>query len=73
MAALSLSRSHSKPSAHELEMSEASSKLAALILEHRRLRSELIHNAYVDALTGLPNRRAGVQAIDEAIAKAGQP
>ena len=64
------SRSRSKPSAYELEMSEASSKLAALILEHRRLRSELIHNAYVDALTGLPNRRAGVQAIDESITRA---
>jgi diguanylate cyclase (GGDEF)-like protein len=64
------SRSRCKPTAHELEMSESAAKLAALILEHRRLRSELIHNAYLDALTGLPNRRAGVQAIDTAISKA---
>ncbi len=64
------SRSRCKPTAHELEMSESAAKLAALILEHRRLRSELIHNAYLDALTGLPNRRAGVQAIDAAISKA---
>ncbi len=64
------SRSRCKPTAHELEMSESAAKLAALILEHRRLRSELIHNAYLDALTGLPNRRAGVQAIDSAISKA---
>ncbi len=64
------SRSHSKPSAYELEMSEGASKLASLILEHRRLRSELIHNAYLDVLTGLPNRRAGVEAIDAAITAA---
>src|ERR1700733_6959649 len=60
------SRSRCKPTAHEMEMSESAAKLAALILEHRRIRSELIHNAYLDALTGLPNRRAGVQAIDAA-------
>ncbi|MGO9939213.1 MAG: putative bifunctional diguanylate cyclase/phosphodiesterase [Terracidiphilus sp.] len=65
------SRSRCKPTAHELEMSESAAKLAALIIEHRRLRSELIHNAYLDPLTGLPNRRAGVQAIEAAIAKAG--
>jgi diguanylate cyclase (GGDEF)-like protein len=64
------SRSRCKPTAHELEMSESAAKLAALIIEHRRIRSELIHNAYLDTLTGLPNRRAGVQAIDAAIVKA---
>jgi diguanylate cyclase (GGDEF)-like protein len=64
------SRSRCKPTAHELEMSESAAKLAALIVEHRRIRSELIHNAYLDPLTGLPNRRAGVQAIDAAIVKA---
>ena len=64
------SRSRVKPTARELEMTESAAKLAALIIEHRRLRSELIHNAYVDALTGLPNRRAGVQAIESTIARA---
>jgi diguanylate cyclase (GGDEF)-like protein len=64
------SRSRVKPSAAELEISESAATLAALIIEHRRLRSELIHNAYVDVLTGLPNRRAGVQAIESAIANA---
>jgi diguanylate cyclase (GGDEF)-like protein len=64
------SRSRRKPSAHELEMSESAAKLAALIIEHRRLRSELIHNAYLDLMTGLPNRRGGVEAIDAAIVKA---
>ncbi len=64
------SRSRVKPSAHELEISESAAKLVALVIEHRRLRSELVHNAYVDVLTGLPNRRAGVQAIEASIARA---
>ena len=64
------SRSRTTPTAHELEVSENAARLAALIVEHRRLRSELIHNAYIDPLTGLPNRRAGVQAIEAAIANA---
>jgi diguanylate cyclase (GGDEF)-like protein len=64
------SRSRRKPTAHELEMSESAAKLAALIIEHRRLRSELIHNAYLDPTTGLPNRRGGVEAMDAAIVKA---
>jgi diguanylate cyclase (GGDEF)-like protein len=64
------SRAHSKPTVHALEMTESAAKLAALIIEQRRLRSELMHNAYLDPLTGLPNRRAGVQAIDAAILKA---
>ncbi len=65
------SRSRTQPTANELEISENAARLAALIVEHRRIRSELIHNAYVDALTGLPNRRAGVQGIEAAITKAG--
>ncbi|HEX4284977.1 MAG TPA: sensor domain-containing diguanylate cyclase, partial [Terracidiphilus sp.] len=64
------SLARTKPTSHELETAENAARLAALIVEHRRLRSELIHNAYIDALTGLPNRRAGVQAIETAIAAA---
>jgi diguanylate cyclase (GGDEF)-like protein len=64
------SRSHCKPSARELEISESAAKLAGLVVEHRRLRTELIHNAYQDVVTGLPNRRAGVQAVESAIKKA---
>lgn len=62
-------RSRSKPTSHELDMVESAAKLAALVIEHRRIHSELVHNAYQDTLTGLPNRRAGEQAIDEAIKK----
>jgi diguanylate cyclase (GGDEF)-like protein len=66
------SRGHCKPTLRELEMAESAAKLAGLVVEHRRLRAELVHNAYQDALTGLPNRRAGVQAIESAITKAGR-
>jgi diguanylate cyclase (GGDEF)-like protein len=66
------SRSHCKPTARELEMAESAAKLAGLVVEHRRLRTELLHNAYQDVVTGLPNRRAGVQAIEAAIQKAGR-
>jgi diguanylate cyclase (GGDEF)-like protein len=64
------SRSWCKPTVRELELAESAARLAALVIEHRRLRTELIHNAYQDALTGLPNRRAGAQAIEAAIKKA---
>jgi diguanylate cyclase (GGDEF)-like protein len=60
-------RSRCKPSPRELEMVESAAKLAGLILEHRRLHTELVHNAMQDPLTGLPNRRAGEEAIEEAI------
>jgi diguanylate cyclase (GGDEF)-like protein len=63
-------RSRTKPTAEELELAESAAKLAALVIEHRRLRTELMHNAFQDALTGLPNRRAGVEAIEAAIKKA---
>ena len=55
------------PSARELEMLESVSRLAALVIEHRLIHAELVQNAYHDALTGLPNRRAGEQAIEAAI------
>jgi diguanylate cyclase (GGDEF)-like protein len=64
------SRSRSTPSARELEMVESAARLAALVIDHRRIHSELVHNAYRDSVTGLPNRRAGEQAIDDAIQEA---
>lgn len=63
-------RSRTKPTAEELELAESAAKLAALVIEHRRLRAELMRNAFQDALTGLPNRRAGVEAIESAVHKA---
>jgi diguanylate cyclase (GGDEF)-like protein len=63
-------RSRSKPNARELELVESTARLAGLIIEHRRIHSELIDSAYRDTLTGLPNRRAGEEAIEEAIREA---
>ncbi len=61
------SRLHDGPSPRDLEAVETAARLAALVVEHRRIHSELVHNAYQDVLTGLPNRRAGEQAIEDAI------
>ncbi len=63
-------RSRSKPIARELELAESAARLAGLVLEHRRIYSELMESAYRDALTGLPNRRAGEEAIEAAIKEA---
>ncbi len=60
-----------KPTGHEIEMVETTARLAALVVEHRRIHAELVQNAYQDSLTGLPNRRAGEQAIESAIKQAG--
>jgi len=61
------SSSPDKPTARQLEMVETAARTADVVIEHRRIHSELIRNAYQDALTGLPNRRAGEQAIESAM------
>jgi len=61
------SRLHDGPSPRDLETAEAAVRLAALAVEHYRIHSELAQQAYQDALTGLPNRRAGEKAIEAAI------
>lgn len=66
------SRSRSKPSVSEMEMAEGAAKLAALVIEHRRIYTELVDRVYHDSITGLPNRRAGSQAIESAIEEAGR-
>ena len=63
-------RARSKPTMRELELVESAAKLAGLILEHRRIHAELKHNSLQDPMTGLPNRRAGAEAIDAAIRQA---
>jgi diguanylate cyclase (GGDEF)-like protein len=64
------SRLHDGPSARDLETLEAAARLAALVIEHRRIHGELVDNAYQDVLTGLPNRRAGEIAIESTIEEA---
>lgn len=69
-------RLRSGPTQRDLELIEAAAGLAALVIEHRRIHDELVHNAYQDALTGVPNRRAGELSLRNAIETArlsGQP
>lgn len=61
-----------RPTRREMEIVETAARLAALVFEHRRIHAELVQNAYQDALTGLPNRLAGEQAIESAIQQASQ-
>ena len=65
-------RLHAGPSPRDLELTEAAAGLAALVIEHRRIHDELVHNAYHDALTGIPNRRGGVLALQRALETAHQ-
>lgn len=65
-------RSHSGPSPHDLQRAEAAADLAALVIEHRRIHDELVHNAYHDVLTGVPNRRGGALALQHALKNAQQ-
>lgn len=62
-------RARSKPGIREMELVESAARLAALVIEHRRIHTELIDSAYRDPLTGLPNRRAGEEAIEAAISR----
>ncbi len=64
------SRARCKPNARELELVESAARLAGLVIEHRRIHSELLDSAYRDGLTSLPNRRAGEEAIETAIKEA---
>lgn len=59
-----------KLTGREQELVETAARMAAMVVEHRRIHAELVRNAYQDALTGLPNRRAGELAIEEAIRQA---
>jgi diguanylate cyclase (GGDEF)-like protein len=65
-------RLQSGPSPRDLELTEVAAGLAAMIVEHRRMHDELAHNAYNDALTGVPNRRGGVLALQRALDRAQQ-
>lgn len=58
------------PSQRDIELVETAAKLATVVIEHRRIHAELVDNAYRDALTGLPNRRAGERAIESAVQRA---
>jgi diguanylate cyclase (GGDEF)-like protein len=64
------SRLQGGPGERDLDLLETAARLAAVVIEHRRIHAELVDNAYRDALTGLLNRRAGEKTIESAIEEA---
>lgn len=65
-------RLNAAPSPRDIELTESAAALAAIVVEHRRLREELVHSADNDVLTGIPNRRGGVLALQHALENAQQ-
>jgi diguanylate cyclase (GGDEF)-like protein len=59
-----------EPSPADIEVMEMACQMAALVLERRRLQSQLIEHAYHDSLTGLPNRRLGEDRLSNATKRA---
>ena len=59
-----------EPSLADIEVMEMACQMAALVLERRRLQSQLIEHAYHDSLTGLPNRRLGEDRLSNATKRA---
>jgi diguanylate cyclase (GGDEF)-like protein len=59
-----------KPTPAAVEMLEMACQMAALVMERRRLQSQLIEHAYHDSLTGLPNRRLGEDRLSNSTSRA---
>jgi diguanylate cyclase (GGDEF)-like protein len=66
------SRLFYEPTPGDREDLESASKMASVVLEHRRIHSELVTHASRDHLTGLINRRVGEARLGEAIERAQQ-
>jgi diguanylate cyclase (GGDEF)-like protein len=58
------------PSSEDIEMLEAAINMAVLVLERRRMQAQLMDHAYHDSLTGLPNRRLGLDRLTSAASRA---
>ena len=52
------------------ELLEMCSRLAAVAIEHRQLRDDLVHRSHYHALTGLPNRALLDRRMEEALQSA---
>jgi len=59
-----------KPRPEHLSLMEDGARLAGIAIERHRALEQLIYDARHDGLTGLPNRRAIFEVIDEAIPRA---
>ena len=72
LGTLALYGSHPrKPLPEHLALMEDGARLAGIAIERHRALEQLIYDARHDGLTGLPNRTAIFEVIDEAIVRAG--
>jgi diguanylate cyclase (GGDEF)-like protein len=55
------------PEPEHIELMQDSARLAGIAIERDRTMQRLIHDARSDGLTGLPNRRAIFERLDEAL------
>ncbi len=62
-------REQRKPTAEERALLERSMNLASIAIDRHRLQTALEHRAQHDALTGLPNRTALLERIDQALVR----
>jgi diguanylate cyclase (GGDEF)-like protein/PAS domain S-box-containing protein len=58
-----------EPTAEEVALLDRSMNLAAIAIDRHRLQSALEHRAQHDALTGLPNRIALIDRIEQALTR----
>ena len=61
-----------RPLPEHLALMEDGARLAGIAIERHRALEQLIYDARHDGLTGLPNRTAIFEVIDEAIVRAGR-
>lgn len=57
-----------EPEAHLMKVLAVASQLAGIAIERHRAERDLTHQALHDQLTGLPNRRLVMEALDRALA-----
>jgi diguanylate cyclase (GGDEF)-like protein len=59
------------PQPEHITLMQDGARLAGIAIERQRTMERLIHDARYDGLTGLPNRRAIVERLELALARAG--
>ena len=59
------------PQPEHIALMQDGARLAGIAIERRRTMERLIHDARYDGLTGLPNRRAIFERLEQALGRAG--
>jgi diguanylate cyclase (GGDEF)-like protein len=60
------------PQPEHIALMQDGARLAGIAIERQRTMERLIHDARYDGLTGLPNRRAIFERLEQALGRAGQ-